>query len=42
VRLNKPAPLKKKTRAEVRKAIAASKLKFDMSWDELRDMTREA
>jgi len=41
VRLNKPAPLKKKTRAEVRKAIAASKMKFDMTWDELRQMTRE-
>jgi hypothetical protein len=41
VRLNKPAPPKKKTRTEVRKAIAASKLKFDLSWDELREMTRE-
>lgn len=41
VRLNKPAPPKKKTRAEVRKAIASSKLTFDLSWDELREMTRE-
>jgi hypothetical protein len=41
VRLNKPAPPKKKTRVEVRQAIAASKLKFDLSWDELRQMTRE-
>ena len=41
VRLNKPAPPKKRTRAAVRKAIAASKLKFDISWDELREITRE-
>jgi len=41
VRLNKPSPPKKKTRAEIRKAIANSKIKFDMSWDELRQMTRE-
>jgi hypothetical protein len=42
VRLNKPAPPKKKmTRAEIRKALAASRMKFDMSWDELRQMTRE-
>ena len=41
VRLNKPAPPKKKTRAEIRKAIANSKMRFDMSWDELRQMTRE-
>jgi hypothetical protein len=41
VRLNKPPPPKKKTRAEVRKAIAASKMKFDVSWEELREMTRE-
>jgi hypothetical protein len=41
VRLNKPAPPKKKTRAEIRKAIANSKMEFDMSWEELRQMTRE-
>jgi hypothetical protein len=41
VRLNKPAPPKKKTRAEVLAAIKASKMKFDFSWDELRKMTRE-
>jgi len=42
VRLNKPAPpKKKKTRAEIRKAIANSKMKFDMSWEELHQMTRE-
>ena len=41
VRLTKPAPLKKKTRAEIRKAIAHSKMKFDLSWEELRQMTRE-
>ena len=41
VRLNKPAPPKKKTRAEIRKAIATSKMQFDLSWDELRKLTRE-
>jgi hypothetical protein len=32
---------RRKIRAEVRKAIAASKMKFDLSWDELRQRTRE-
>ena len=32
---------RRKTRAEVRKAIAVSKMKFDLSWDELRQMTHE-
>jgi len=42
VRLNKPSPPgKKMTRAAIRKAIANSKLKFDVSWEELRRMTRE-
>ena len=41
VRLNLPDPPAKKTRAQVRQAIASSKLKFDMSWDHLREMTRE-
>lgn len=42
VRLNKPAPPKKKmSRAEIRKAIANSKMKFDMSWEELRQVTRQ-
>jgi len=41
VRLNKPAPPKRKTRGEVMAAIKASKLKFDMSREELREMTRE-
>jgi hypothetical protein len=41
VRLNKPPPPKKKTRAEVLAAIKASKMKFDMTWEELREMTRE-
>jgi len=42
VRLNKPSPpKKKKTRAEIRQAIAHSELKFEMSWDELRELTRE-
>jgi hypothetical protein len=41
VRLNMPDPPKKMSRAQVRKAIACSKLKFDVSWEELREMTRE-
>jgi hypothetical protein len=41
VRLKVPTPSKKMTRLQVRKAIATSKLKFEMSWDELREMTRE-
>jgi hypothetical protein len=41
VRLNKPAPPKKKTRAEVLAAIKASKMKPMMTWEELRAMTRE-
>ena len=40
VRLTKPAP-PKRTRAEVLAAIKASKMKFGLSWDELRKMTRE-
>lgn len=35
-----PAPVKK-TRAEVRRAIKNSKLKFDATWEELRAITRE-
>jgi hypothetical protein len=42
VRLKVPTPNPKKmTRLQVRKAIATSKLMFEMSWDELREMTRE-
>jgi hypothetical protein len=41
VRLNMPAAPKSKTRAQVRKAITGSKLRFDMSWDQLRELTRE-
>jgi len=41
VRLNLPPPAKKMTRAQVRKAIDSSKLKFNVSWNELREMTRE-
>jgi hypothetical protein len=40
-RLNTPEPPKRKTRAAVRKALAASGLEFDLTWDELREMTRE-
>jgi hypothetical protein len=35
-----PAPLKK-TKAEVRRAIKTSRMKFDLTWDELRAITRE-
>jgi hypothetical protein len=41
VRLNVPGPPKRKTRDQVRKALANSRLKFDLSWDELRELTRE-
>ena len=41
VRLNKPMPPKKMNRTEIRKAIATSKMKFDLTWDELRKLTRE-
>ena len=40
-RLQPPPPPKRKTREEVRRAIKSSKLKFDLTWDELRVMTRE-
>lgn len=31
----------KRTRAEIRQAIQGSKLQFDQTWDELRQLTRE-
>ena len=40
-RLNVPDKPKKMTRAQVGKAIANSKLKFDTTWDEMRQWTRE-
>lgn len=42
-RLQPPPPLtrKKKTKAQIRHAILHSKMKFDMTWDELRKLTRE-
>jgi hypothetical protein len=40
-RLQPPPPLKRRTRAEVRRALKNSKLKFDLTWDDLRGMTRE-
>jgi hypothetical protein len=40
-RLNPPPPPKKKTKAQIRHAILHSKMKFDMTWEELREMTRE-
>jgi hypothetical protein len=36
-----PPRAKKMTREQVRRAIKNSKMKFDMTWDELREMTRE-
>jgi hypothetical protein len=39
--LNLPDPPKRKTRAQVRKAIANCRLKLDLSWEELRELTRE-
>ena len=40
-RLNPPPPLKKMTKAEVRRALKKSRIKFDVTWDELRTLTRE-
>ena len=40
-RLTLPKPPKKKTKAQIRHAILHSKMKFDMTWDELRVLTRE-
>ena len=39
-RLNSP-PVKKMTKAQVLRAIKNSKMKFDLTWDELRKLTRE-
>jgi hypothetical protein len=36
-----PQPPKRKKRTQVRKALARSTLKFDLSWHELREITRE-
>lgn len=41
VRLQPAPPPAKKTKAEVRLAIKNSKLIFDVTWDELRALTRE-
>ncbi len=41
-RLQPPPPAKKKTKAEVRRAILRSKMKFDLTWEELRAMTRDS
>jgi len=40
-RLTPPPPSKKKTKAQIRHAILHSKMKFDLTWDELRKLTRE-
>jgi hypothetical protein len=36
-----PPKAKKMTKAQVLRAIKNSKMKFDMTWDELRVLTRE-
>ena len=41
VRLQPPPPRKRKTKAQIRHAILHSKMSFDMTWDELRALTRE-
>jgi hypothetical protein len=41
VRLTAPDKPKKMTRAQVGKALDACRLKFDLTWDEMRKMTRE-
>ena len=41
IRLATPPPPPKKTKAEVRRALRSSKMKFDLTWDELRAWTRE-
>jgi hypothetical protein len=41
VRLQPAPPSAKITKAEVRRAIKNSKLIFDVTWDELRALTRE-
>ena len=42
-RLTPPPPpkAKKMTRVQVRRAIKNSKMRFDMTWEELRALTRE-
>ena len=40
-RLMVPDQPKKMTRTQVEKAISNSKLKFDLTWDEMRNWTRE-
>jgi hypothetical protein len=41
VRLVKPPRPVRRTRAEVRRALKKSKLRFDVTWNELRTLTRE-
>ena len=41
VKLSKPAPPKKLTKAQVLKAISQSKMRPSMNWEELRSFTRE-
>jgi hypothetical protein len=41
IRLVRPPRPARKTRAEVRRALKNSRMKFDLTWDELRALTRE-
>ena len=41
VELPKPKPKKRMTRAQIGTAIENSKIKFNVTWDELRKLTRE-
>jgi hypothetical protein len=40
-RLQPPPKPRKMTKAQVLRAIKNSKMEFDMTWDELRTLTRE-
>lgn len=41
VRLEKPEPSRRLTRAECLKAMARTPLRLELSWEELRETTRE-
>jgi hypothetical protein len=40
-RVEPPKPKKRMTRAEIKRAIQSSKIKFNITYDELRKLTRE-
>jgi hypothetical protein len=41
VRMKLPDKPKKMSRAQVEKALDACRLKFDLTWDQMREMMRE-